>query len=157
MLKIVMKEKIRRKEVNDMIKMNVSLDKEAFLPEKKHPNDAGYDLKAPFDFSVAMDSRMFINTGVHVELPPNTVGMVKSRSGLNKNYGIQCEGVIDENYRGAIGIVLYNHSNEPIVFKRGDRIGQLVILPCIYTELNVTDELTDTDRGEGGFGSTGVS
>ena len=112
---------------------------------------------APFDFSVAMDSRMFINTGVHVELPPNTVGMVKSRSGLNKNYGIQCEGVIDENYRGAIGIVLYNHSNEPIVFKKGDRIGQLVILPCIYTELNVTDELTDTDRGEGGFGSTGVS
>ena len=117
-----------------MIKMNVSLDKGAFLPEKKHPNDAGYDLKAPFDFSVAMDSRMFINTGVHVELPPNTVGMVKSRSGLNKNYGIQCEGVIDENYRGAIGIVLYNHFVH-----------------------HVTDELTDTDRGEGGFGSTGVS
>ena len=140
-----------------MIKMNVSLDKGAFLPETKHPNDAGYDLKAPFDFSVAMDSRMFINTGVHVELPPNTVGMVKSRSGLNKNYGIQCEGVIDENYRGAIGIVLYNHSNEPVVFKKGDRIGQFVILPCIYTELNVIDELTDTDRGEGGFGSTGVS
>ena len=157
MLKIVMKEKIRRKEVNNMIKMNVSLDKGAFLPEKKHPKDAGYDLKAPFDFSVAMNSRMFINTGVHMELPPNTVGMVKSRSGLNKNYGIQCEGVIDENYRGAIGIVLYNHSNEPVVFKKGDRIGQLVILPCIYTELNIIDELTDTDRGEGGFGSTGVS
>lgn len=140
-----------------MIKMNISLDKGAFLPEKKHPNDAGYDLKTPFDFSVAMNSRMFINTGVHVELPPNTVGMIKSRSGLNKNSGIQCEGVIDENYRGAIGIVLYNHSNEPVVFKKGDRIGQLVILPCIYTELTVVDELTDTDRGEGGFGSTGVS
>lgn len=151
-----------------MIKMNVSLDKGAFLPEKKHPKDAGYDLKTPFDFSIAMNSRMFINTGVHVELPPNTVGMVKSRSGLNKNKGIQCEGaiiengfrcegVIDENYRGAIGIVLYNHSNEPVVFKKGDRIGQFVILPCIYTELNVTDELTNTDRGEGGFGSTGVS
>ena len=97
MLEIAMK-KIRRKEVNNMIKMNISLDKGAFLPEKKHPNDAGYDLKAPFDFSIAMNSRMFINTGVHVELPPDTVGMVKSRSGLNKNYRIQCEGVIDENY-----------------------------------------------------------
>lgn len=157
MQKIVMKEKIRRKGINNMITMNISLDKGAFLPEKKHPNDAGYDLKTPFDFSIAMNNRMFVNTGVHVELPPNTVGMVKSRSGLNKNSGIQCEGVIDENYRGAIGIVLYNHSNEPVVFKKGDRIGQLVILPCIYTELNVTNELTDTDRGEGGFGSTGVS
>ena len=137
--------------------MKIMLDEGAFAPERQHPTDAGLDLKTPFDFSIAIDSRMFINTGVHVELPANTVGMIKSRSGLNKNKGIQCEGVIDENYRGAIGVVLYNHSREPVVFKKGDRIGQLVILPCVYTDIELVNQLGGTDRGEGGFGSTGVS
>jgi dUTP pyrophosphatase len=83
--------------------------------------------------------------------------MIKSRSGLNKNKGVQCEGVIDENYRGPIGVVLYNHSNETVQFNRGDRIAQLVVLPCLHVDLELVDKLTDTDRGEGGFGSTGAN
>jgi len=136
--------------------MRITLDEGAFMPVRKHSTDAGFDLRTPFTFSIAVRSRFFVNTGVHVELPPNTVGMIKSRSGLNKNKGIQCEGVIDENYTGPIGIVLYNHSTEPVTFEKGDRIGQLVILPCVYTDIEIVDELKETDRGEGGFGSTGV-
>lgn len=136
--------------------MKISLDKGAFIPERKHPTDAGLDLKTPIDFSIEANGRVFIDTGVHVELPANTVGMIKSRSGLNKNKGVQCEGVVDENYRGAIGIVLYNHSNEPVTFNRGDRIGQLVVLPCVYTDIELVNKLGNTDRGKDGFGSTGV-
>jgi len=136
--------------------MKVMLDEGAFAPERKHPTDAGLDLKTPIAFRVAGQGRMFIDTGVHVELPANTVGMIKSRSGLNKNFGIQCEGVIDENYRGSIGVVVCNHDLNKISFNRGDRIGQLVILPCVYEDVELVDKLGDTDRGEGGFGSTGV-
>lgn len=136
--------------------MKVMLDEGAFAPERKHPTDAGLDLMTPFDIVITPNDKVFVDTGVHVELPANTVGMIKSRSGLNKNYGIQCEGVIDENYRGSIGVVLYNHSKYNVAFKRGDRIGQLVILPCLYEDVELVDKLGDTDRGEGGFGSTGV-
>lgn len=137
--------------------MKVMLDEGAFAPERKHPTDAGLDLKTPIDVFIRPKNRAFVDTGVHVELPANTVGMIKSRSGLNKNKGIQCEGVVDENYRGSIGVVLYNHSDKPITFNRGDRIGQFVILPCIYEDVELIDKLGDTDRGEGGFGSTGVN
>jgi len=136
--------------------MKVMLNEGAFAPERKHPTDAGLDLKTPVDVFIHPKDRAFVDTGIHVELPANTVGMVKSRSGLNKNYGVQCEGVIDENYRGAIGVVLYNHSDKPVTFNKGDRIGQLVILPCIYEDVELVDKLGNTDRGEGGFGSTGV-
>lgn len=137
--------------------MKVMLNEDAFTPERKHPTDAGLDLKTPFDIVVAPHDRIFVDTGVHVELPANTVGMIKSRSGLNKNYGVQCEGVIDENYRGSIGVVLYNHSKYNLTFKRGDRIAQFVILPCVYENVELVDKLGDTDRGEGGFGSTGAN
>ena len=136
--------------------MKAMLDEGAFVPERKHPTDAGLDLKTPIDVFIRPKNRAFVDTGVHVELPANTVGMIKSRSGLNKNYGVQCEGVIDENYRGSIGVVLYNHSDRPLKFNKGDRIGQLVILPCVYEDVELVDKLDDTDRGEGGFGSTRV-
>lgn len=137
--------------------MKVMLDEGAFAPERKHPTDAGLDLKTPIDVFIRPKNRAFVDTGVHVELPANTVGMIKSRSGLNKNYGVQCEGVIDENYRGSIGVVLYNHSDKHVTFNKGDRIGQLVILPCIYEDVELVDKLGNTDRGEGGFGSTGAN
>jgi dUTP pyrophosphatase len=137
--------------------MKTMLDEGAFAPERKHPTDAGLDLKTPIDVFIRPKDRAFVDTGIHIELPANTVGMVKSRSGLNKNYGVQCEGVIDENYRGSIGVVLYNHSDKPVTFNKGDRIGQLVILPCIYEDVELVDKLGNTDRGEGGFGSTGAN
>ena len=135
--------------------MKITLDEGAFMPERKHPNDAGLDLKTPKSLFIPPRSRIFVDTGVHVMLPANTVGMIKSRSGLNKNKGVQCEGVIDENYTGAIGITLYNHSDNPVFFSEGDRISQLVVLPCIYPDIEVISELPTTDRGENGFGSTG--
>lgn len=136
--------------------MKVMLDEGAFMPERKHIDDDGLDLKTPIHLTIAPNSRVFVNTGVHIEPPVNTVSMIKSRSGLNKDKGVQCEGVVDENYRGPIGIVLYNHSNETVQFNRGDRIAQLVVLPCFRVDLELVDKLGDTDRGEGGFGSTGV-
>lgn len=135
--------------------MKIVLDENALMPVRKHPNDAGLDLKTPYDFYIAPHSRYFIDTGVHVMLPPNTVGMLKSRSGLNKFNGVQCEGVVDENYTGSIGCTIYNHSEEIVRFKRGDRIAQLVILPIFYPDLEQISELPDTDRGQNGFGSTG--
>ena len=98
---------------------------------------------------------MTIDTLVHVELPLNTVGMVKSKSGLNVKHGIQSEGVIDVGYTGSIMVKLYNHSNRGYIVEKGDKISQLVILPILTPDLELVDELDETERGTGGFGSTG--
>lgn len=137
--------------------MKVKLDDGAFLPKRKHTADAGLDLKAPKGTLIGLmpNDMVCINTGVHIELPSGYVGLIKSRSGLNRD-GIQCEGVIDENYRGAIGITLYNQGEDLLIISPGDRIAQLLVVPCMYVDLEVVDELSDTDRGEEGFGSTGV-
>ena len=95
------------------------------------------------------------DTGVHIQLPKNTVGFLKSKSGLNVKYGITSEGVIDVGYTGSIMVKLYNHSDKPYRVRKGDKISQLVILPCLLPELEVVDSLEDTERGTGGFGSTG--
>lgn len=137
--------------------MKVKLDEGAFLPERKHTADAGLDLKAPKGTLVGLmpNDKVCIDTGVHIELPSGYVGLIKSRSGLNRD-GIQCEGVIDENYRGSIGITLYNQGEDLLIISPGDRIAQLLVVPCMYVDLQVVDRLSDTDRGENGFGSTGV-
>lgn len=136
--------------------MKIKLDEHACVPERQHPQDAGLDLKSPKNAYITIPAGkfVFVDTGVHVELPSGCVGMIKSRSGLNKN-GIQVEGVIDENYRGSIGLTLYNHSKYPIIIVPKERIAQLVIVECMYPDVEVVDELTETDRGENGFGSTG--
>lgn len=137
--------------------MKVKLDGGAFLPERKHTADAGLDLKAPQGTLIGLmpNDMVCIDTGVHIELPSGYVGLIKSRSGLNRD-GIQCEGVIDENYRGSIGITLYNQGEDLLIISPGDRIAQLLVVPCMYVDLEVVDTLSDTDRGESGFGSTGV-
>lgn len=134
--------------------MRIKLDKGAQAPVRMHPKDAGFDLKSPERVLIPAKSFMFIDTGVHIELPHGTVGMIKSRSGLNRK-GIQCEGVIDENYRGSIGVTLYNHSDRVYLVEYGERIAQLVIIPCLYETVETVDCLSDTDRGNNGFGSTG--
>lgn len=134
--------------------MKIKLDKGAQLPVRKHPTDAGLDLSSPSRVTVPAHGFSFIDTGIHIELPHGTVGMIKSRSGLNSN-GLQCEGVIDEQYTGSIGIVLYNHSSYDYIVEYGERIAQLVIIPCVYEPGEVVDKLAETERGEKGFGSTG--
>lgn len=135
--------------------MKIKLDKGAFIPVRAHGTDAGADLRSPIDTVVpAMGSRV-IDTGVHIQLPHGYVGMLKSKSGLNVKYSITSEGVIDEGYTGKIMVKLYNHSNYPYTVMRGDKITQLVIVPCEYLQFDLVDDLEDSERGDDGFGSTG--
>lgn len=135
--------------------MKIKLDSGAFMPIRAHETDAGLDLMSPVDVTVFGQSSAIIDTGVHIELPKNTVGMLKSKSGLNTKHSIVSEGVIDEGYSGSIQVKLYNHGHFPYGVKRGDKITQLVVMPCKYVKLEVVDELEETDRGDNGFGSTG--
>ncbi len=135
--------------------MRIKLDYYAFMPERAHDTDAGLDLKAPHAFIIPPHGSEVIDTGVHVELPPGTVGMLKSKSGLNVKFNITSEGVIDEGYTGSIVAKLYNNGEFPVHIERGQKITQFVVLPVIIPELEIVDRLADTERGEGGFGSSG--
>ncbi len=135
--------------------MKIVLDKGAKMPTRAHKTDAGLDLYSRDDCVVpAKDSAIF-DTGVHIELPPDTVGFLKSKSGLNVKHGLQSEGVVDEGYTGSIRVKLYNHSGYDYKVSKGDKISQLVIQPIIKPDLELVDSLEDTDRGNNGFGSSG--
>lgn len=133
--------------------MKVKLDEGAFMPERAHDLDAGYDIRTPDAFT--LEKSATIDTGVHVEIPKGYVGLLKSKSGLNVRDDIVGEGVIDAGYTGSIRVKLYNLGEKTKEFKRRDKIIQLVIVPIITPELEVVEELEDTDRGDNGFGSTG--
>ena len=146
--------------------MKIMLDEGAILPTRAHETDAGLDLYTPMDVSVpGCSSDVFdefaevgsatIDTGVHVEIPKGYVGFIKSKSGLNVKHGLTAEGVIDCGYTGSIVVKLYNHTNDEYLFFAGDKIAQLVLLPIITPDLELVESLEDTDRGDGGFGSTG--
>lgn len=135
--------------------MKVMLDEGAYMPTRAHSMDAGLDLYSPVDVLLMSQASAVIDTGVHVELPPGSVGFLKSKSGLNVRHGILGEGVIDAGYTGSIRVKLYNHSGNTYNIRRGDKITQLVILPVILPELEQVDRLEETERGCGGFGSTG--
>lgn len=137
--------------------MNIMLDKNAFMPERAHDLDAGYDLRTPIDFKIHCRDFETIDTGVHVEIPKGYVGFWKSKSGLNIKDGITGEGVIDAGYTGSIKVKLYNNSFSLKKFKKGDKIIQLVILP-IFTppdhkyltlSVDVEIELLDGSRVKG--------
>ena len=141
--------------------MKIKLDAGAFAPVRQHPRDAGLDIMIP-DIPVYKQvivpsyGNVFIDTGIHIELPAGYAGVIKSRSGLFKNHCVFTNGLIDENYRGPIGVTLMNNSPYPLELNPGDRIAQLLIVPCIYPDIEVVDKLSGTDRGENGFGSTGL-
>ena len=137
--------------------MKVMLDEGALMPTKAHNTDAGFDLKCTHRVVVPARGSAIIDTGVHVELPPASVGMLKSKSGLNVKHGITSEGVIDEGYTGAIVVKLYNNSDIDYTFEPGDKITQLVVLPVFKVNIIQTDleNFLDTERGAKGFGSSG--
>ena len=139
----------------EKLAMLVTLDKGAYLPERAHEQDAGYDLRTPEAFKLAGLSGKTIDTGVHVMIPSGYVGFLKSKSGLNVKHSITGEGVIDAGYTGSIKVKLYNHSEADYTFAAGDKIIQLVLLPVFTPDLKQVDKLDDTERGENGFGSTG--
>lgn len=138
------------------MKLKVVLDPGATLPTRAHDLDAGYDLYSREDATVWQNAGGKFDTGVHIEIPAGYVGFIKSKSGLNARNGLQAEGVIDAGYTGSINVLLRNHGPRAVEIMEGQKIAQLVILPIITPELEVVDQLEETERGEGGFGSTGL-
>ena len=137
------------------MEMKVMLDPGAKMPTRAHDLDAGYDLYSPVDAVIYSCDSVKIDTGVHVQIPAGYVGMVKSKSGLNVKYSVTSEGVIDAGYTGSIAVKLYNHGHCAVSIAKGQKISQLVIMPIVTPELVLTDHLEDTERGAGGFGSSG--
>ena len=140
------------------LKIPVILDDtpSGIMPQKAHASDAGFDLFSPITKIIAPHGQIFIDTGVRVLIPEGYVGFLKSKSGLNAKAGIITEGVIDAGYTGTIGVVVRNTSDRPYEVSYGDKITQLVVLPIPPVELYRAESFTSkTERGEGGFGSTG--
>lgn len=132
----------------------VFLDPGAYVPERAHPSDAGLDLCSPGNFWLHPDKPLIVDTGVHIGVPPGYVGLITSKSGLMAK-GITSRGTIDAGYTGSIKAVLYNSSGEGYQIKAGDKITQLVVVPCWTGGVEIVAHLDETDRGAGGFGSTG--
>jgi dUTP pyrophosphatase len=137
------------------------LDPSVPLPKYGKPGDAGADLASRIDFTLPAGERALIPTGISVALPPGYVALVHPRSGLAIKNGISMvntPGTVDASYRGELQIILINHDkSEDFVIKKGDRIAQLVIQKVEQAEFIEVESLPGTDRGAGGFGSTGVS
>ena len=125
--------------------MNIMLDEKALMPTRGHATDAGLDLLSPIDTIVPAKGSITIDTGVHIELPPNTAGFLKSKSGLNVKYGITSEGVIDVGYTGSFAVKLYNHSNIVYAIRCGDKISQLVVMKIAIPTRDVVKNFEKTE------------
>jgi len=132
---------------------------EAVLPAYAHPSDAGMDLRSVRDVTIAPGARALVPTGLVVMLPPLYEAQVRPRSGLALKAGVtvlNTPGTIDSGYRGEIGVILANFGETAFEVKKGDKIAQMVIAPVTQPEIAETDVIDETDRGAGGFGSTGL-
>ncbi len=130
------------------------------LPDLASQGSAGFDLRAAVEepLSLAPGHRVLVPTGLQIELPEGWEGQVRPRSGLALRHGLtvlNSPGTIDSDYRGEVGVVLINLGQEPVTIRRGDRIAQLVFARCAMAEIEEVESLSATDRGAGGFGSTG--
>lgn len=134
----------------------VVLDEGAYMPVRAHEPDAGADLFSPCSVTVYPGESVVIDTGVHMAIPYGYAGFIKSKSGLNVKHGILSEGVVDAGYTGSIRVKLYNHGHEAYTVPEGSKISQIVILPVMLCGFCRAESLGETDRGDGGFGSTGV-
>ncbi|KAJ2942259.1 hypothetical protein O0L34_g15806 [Tuta absoluta] len=143
-------------EIRPMLKFT-RLSEHAFPPVKGSEKAAGFDLKSAYDYVVPARGKELVKTDLQIELPSGCYGRVAPRSGLAvKNFIDVGAGVIDEDYRGNVGVVLFNHSDQPFTVKTGDRIAQLICEKIYYPELEEVANLTETKRADGGFGSTGT-
>jgi dUTP diphosphatase len=128
------------------------------LPRYETAGSAGMDLRADEPFGLAPGERRVVPTGLALELPPGHEGQVRPRSGLAARQGIaivNAPGTIDPDYRGEVKVILVNLGDAPASFARGDRIAQLVVAPVVQARVELVEELSDSGRGTGGFGSTG--
>lgn len=131
------------------------LEPGAYPPIRAHNIDAGIDLRAMYTQVVPPRGSAIFFTGVRIQLPENTCGLLVSKSGLNVMNDITSTGLIDQGFSGVIKVKLYNHGTKPITINAGDKISQLVVLPIFYPELICSDTIVGGERGENGFGSTG--
>ena len=144
-----------------MAKINIKkLNENAVVPTYGSEFSAGADLYALADEPIVIEAHktVLVHTGVAMEIPTGYVGLVFARSGLATKRALAPAnkvGVIDSDYRGEIMVALHNHGDEPKTVESGERIAQLVLVPYLTAEFDEVDELSDTVRGEGGFGSTG--
>lgn len=134
------------------------LDGKAKIPTRAHMNDAGMDLCSTEKLVILPQTRKIIKTGIALQIPEGYYGRVAPRSGLAANHGIDVfAGVIDCSYRGEICVILYNSDKNVLIVNEGDRIAQLIIEKYYNFPVEEVSDLSDTARGSGGFGSTGVS
>jgi len=132
------------------------LDSRAKLPVRAHPGDAGLDLHALEGGVIGAGGRLVVSTGIAIAVPEGHVGLILDRSGLAARHGItNLGGVIDAGYRGEWKVIMHNTSDEPYEVAAGERIAQVLIVPIALPQVCEVEELDDTIRGEGGFGSTG--
>ena len=136
--------------------MNIYVEKGAYVPERAHKTDAGLDIKSKETRFVLAHSSAIFHTGLHVQLPHGTAGLLVSKSGLNVNHGITSTGLIDEGYTGEILVKLYNNSDEHYQVHAGDKISQLFIIALPYEAIHIMDSLDENTEVVGqGFGSSG--
>lgn len=142
------------------MKLNVKkLNSSATLPAYAHPGDAGLDLFACEPVTIPQGETRLAKTGIAIQLPPGTEAQVRPRSGLalkNSITVLNTPGTIDEGYRGEVGVILINHGKTPFQVEKGMKIAQMVVQSVLRVDVAEVVELTDTSRGAGGFGSTGL-
>ncbi|MBO7684667.1 MAG: dUTP diphosphatase [Kiritimatiellae bacterium] len=132
---------------------------DAVLPEYAHEGDAGMDVRSVDDLVIPPGGRALVRTGLVMQLPPLAEAQVRPRSGLALKHGVtvlNAPGTIDAGYRGEVGVILANFGDSDFAVRKGDRVAQLVVAPVTRAEVVEVAEVASTDRGEGGFGSTGV-
>ncbi len=147
--------------LNSEMKIKVINSSKHDLPHYETLASAGMDLRANLDKSITLKplERKIISTGIFMELPVGIEAQVRPRSGLAAKKGVtvlNAPGTIDADYRGEVGVILVNLSNEDFIVKDGERIAQMVIAKHERAEWEEVGQLTETDRGSGGFGSTGT-
>ena len=131
---------------------------DALPPTRARRGDAGYDLRSTERVSIPQDGRRLVGTGIAVALPDGVAGLVTPRSGLAIEHGLtllNAPGLIDPGYRGEIKVIVHNTSERRYTVEIGDRIAQLLLVPCWTPELEVVGELPASERGAAGFGSSG--
>ncbi len=134
-------------------------DPSAYLPTYAHPGDAGMDVRSVEEVTIAPGARALVHTGLVLMLPPDAEAQVRPRSGLALKHGItvlNAPGTIDAGYRGEVGVILVNFGEKPLTVEKGMKIAQLVIAPVTQAKVVEVSEIDSTDRGAGGFGSTGI-
>lgn len=144
--------------MNDDLLLIQRLHADAIVPSRAQDEDAGYDLHALEDLVIPPGQRAKIRTGIAMRVPKGTYGRLAPRSGLADKFGIDTlAGVVDRGYRGEVKVILVNHGDTPFTITKNDRVAQLVLERIATPATQVVDSLPESDRGTGGFGSTGVA